>query len=116
MATYSKLKLSGSTDGMGIKITMTATAGDTVHTAHATALDEIWAFVSNLHTSDVNLTIEYGGATDPDNLIAKAMVIPAKSGPIPVIPGLILTNSKVVKMFASNANLLIVTGYVNRIT
>ena len=43
MATFTKLKLSGSTDGKAIKVVQTATAGTTIHTAHATALDEILA-------------------------------------------------------------------------
>lgn len=116
MATYTKLILSGSTDGMGIVITPTATAGETVHTAHATSLDEIWAWVSNLHNAAVTITIEWGGATDPDNLLVKTLSIPANSPPIPVVTGQILTNSKVFKMFASVADKIVVSGYVNRIT
>lgn len=116
MATYSKELLSGSTDGKPVKVAATATPGTTIHTAHATAKDEIWCWITNTDTSDVNLTIEYGGTTDPDHLIAKALVIPAKASMVVVIPGTILTNSMVLKMFASSANKLLVTGYVNRIT
>lgn len=115
MATYTKVKLSGSTDGMGIKITTTATAGDTIHTADASALDEVYLYASNLDSSDRTITIEWGGATDPDNLLTKTLNIPANSGPICVVPGLILTNSKVVKIFASSANKIIISGFVNRI-
>lgn len=115
MATYTKLKLSGSTDGMGIKIVQIVTAGDTIHTAHATAQDEIWCWVSNLDSAAVTITIEWGGATDPDNLLVKSMSIPANSAPVPVVTGQILTNSKVFKMFASSANKIIASGYVNRI-
>ncbi len=115
MATFTKVKLSGSTDGMGIKITATATAGTTVHTAHATALDEIYCWVSNTDSSDRTITIEWGGVTDPDNLLVKTLTIPATSGPILVVPGLILTNSKVFAIFASSGSKIIATGYVNRI-
>jgi hypothetical protein len=38
-ATFSKLVLSGSTNGKAVKVVQTATAGTTIHTAHATALD-----------------------------------------------------------------------------
>lgn len=114
MATYSKLKLSGSTDGKQIKVAATATAGTTLHTAHATDLDEIWIWATNSSTSDLKLTIEFGGTTSPDDLIE--MTIPAEAGPIPVIPGLILTNSLVVRGFAASANLVLVSGFVNRIT
>lgn len=116
MATYTKLKLSGSTDGQGVKIAATGTPGTTVHTADATALDEIFLFASNLDSSDRTITIEYGGTTDPDDLIAKTVVIPANSPPIPIVSGLILTNSLVVGVFASAANVIIISGFVNRIT
>lgn len=114
MATYSKLKLSGSTDGKGIKVTQTSTAGDTIHTAHATSLDEIWLYAYNDDTVNVVLTIEFGGATVPDDIIVST--IPPQSGITPLIPGLLLTNSLVVKAFASTANKITVYGFVNRIS
>jgi hypothetical protein len=114
MATYTKLKLSGSTDGKGVKITQTATAGDTIHTAHATALDEIWIYAVNSSASLVKLTIEWGQTDAPDGNIECS--IPAESGLQLVIPGLLLTNSLVVKAFAGIANVIILHGYVNRIS
>lgn len=113
MATYSKVKLSGSTDGRNIKIAATATPGTTVHTAHATALDELWLFACNTDTTDRKLTIEFGGTTSPDDLME--ITIPAEAGWIPIVPGLLLTNSVVVKAFAASANVVNVNGYVNRI-
>ena len=114
MATYSKQKLSGSTDGKGIKVTQTATAGDTIHTAHATDLDEIWIYAVNSSGNDVKLTLEWGEATAPDGNIE--VVIPAENGLVLVVPGLLLTNSLVVKAFADTANVLLIHGFVNRIT
>jgi hypothetical protein len=116
MATYTKVKLSGSTDGKPVKIAATATAGTTVHTAHATALDEIWIWLTNTDTSDRTVTIEFGSVTDPDGLILKTVTLPANSFPTPVITGQILTNSMVVGIFASSANKVLATGYVNRVT
>lgn len=113
MATYTKLKLSGSTDGKGIKITQTATPGDTIHTAHATALDEIWIYAVNSQTAAVKLTVEWGEATAPDGNIEVNIL--GESGLYLVIPGLLLTNSLVVKAFASTANVIMIHGYVNRI-
>jgi len=113
-----KRKLSGSTDGMAIKVAATATPGTTIHTAvagtTAGTYDEIWLWAFNSHTADVLLTIEYGGATDPDNIIEVS--IPPQSGLVPVIPGLILQNSKVVKAFAASTNVITIIGYVNSIT
>lgn len=118
MATFKKRKLSGSTDGKPIKITQTATAGDTIHTAvagtTAGTYDEIWLWAYNGHTSDVTLTIEFGGATVPDQNII--MSIPDKEGLIPIIPGLILQNGMVVKAFAGSANVVTIVGFVNTIT
>lgn len=116
MATYTKVLLSGSTNGKAIKITQTATAGDTIHTAVAgtSSLDEIWLYAYNGHTADVVLTIEFGGATVPDQNIV--VTIPYKAGLVPVVPGLLLQNELVVKAFAATANVITLNGFVNRIS
>lgn len=113
-----KRKLSGSTDGKAIKITKTATAGDTIHTAvagtTAGTFDEIWLWAFNSSTSYIQLTIEFGGATAPDDNIV--VTIPPKAGMVPVVPGFILQNGLTVKAFASSANVLTIHGFVNAIT
>lgn len=117
MATYEKRILSGSTTGMPIKVAATATIGTTIHTAVSgtTFLDEIWLYVTNTDTSARTITIEYGGATDPDKLICKAVSVPLSSGPTLIIPGLLLNNGLLVTAFASSANVLLLSGYVHRI-
>lgn len=117
MATFSRVLLSGSTNGKPVKVVATATAGTTFHTAIAgtTSYDEIYAWVTNTDGSARTLTIEFGGVTDPDNLIVKALSIPANSPPIPILTGQVLQNGLVVAAFASAANVLLITGYVNRI-
>lgn len=114
MATYTKLKLSGSTDGKAVKVAATATTGTTVHTAHATNLDEIWLYCCNTSASAVKLTIEYGTTTAADGNIEQT--IPPEAGLTLVVPGLLLTNSLVVTAFAGTANVLLIIGYVNRIS
>lgn len=113
-----KRKLSGSTDGKPIKIAATSTPGDTIHTAvagtTAGTFDEIWLWAFNAHTADVVLTIEFGGADAPDQNIIVA--IPYKAGLVPVVPGLILQNGAVVKAFASVADVVTMSGFVNAIT
>ena len=111
--TFTKVILSGSTSGKMIKIAATATAGTTIHTAHATALDEIWLWAINSSTTAVKITVEWGEATAPDGNIE--VTIPGESGYLMVVPGLVLTGSLVVKAFAGTANVLLVNGYVNRI-
>jgi len=112
--TFTKVVLSGSTNGKQIKVAATATAGTTIHTAHATALDEIWLWAVNSSTTAVKITVEWGEATAPDGNIE--VTIPGEAGYLMVVPGLVLTNSLVVKAFAGTANVLLVNGFVNRIT
>lgn len=114
MATYSRVKLSGSTDGRMIKVAATSTPGTTLHTAHATAQDEVHLWAVNSDTSERKLTIEFGGTSSPDDLIE--ITLPPESGLIPICPGLTLTNSLVVKAFAASANVVMCGGFINRIT
>ena len=112
--TFTKVVLSGSTSGKQIKVAATATAGTTIHTAHATSLDEIWLWAVNSSTTAVKITVEWGEATAPDGNIE--VTVPGESGYLMVVPGLVLTGSLVVKAFAGTTNVLLVNGYVNRIS
>ena len=119
MATYSKITLSGSTDGRPIKVAATATPGTTIHTASSTATtyDEIWLWAMNTDTSDRKLTVEFGGVTAPDDLIE--YTVKAENGLYLIVPGLVLKGNAtplVVKAFAASANVVTISGYVNRIT
>ena len=119
MATFSKQILSGSTDGKAIKVAATATAGTTIHTGSSTAttLDEVWIYAVNTSASDVKLTIEWGGTSSPDDLIE--YTVKAENGLYLIIPGLILKGNAtplVVRAFAATADVITLSGYVNRIT
>lgn len=118
MATFSRILLSGSTSGRPIKVVATATPGTTIHTAvaGATSFDEIYLWVTNTDTVTRALTIEWGGTTDPDDLITKTFSISANSAPYPIITGVNLNGGLVVKAFASAANIMVISGYVNRIS
>ena len=108
-----KQRLSGNTNGRNIKVAATGTPGTTVHTAHATALDEVWIWAQNSDTTDRKLTVEFGGTTAPDDLVE--VTIPAEGGPVLVIPGWPVTGSVVVRAFAASADVVLINGYVNRI-
>ena len=116
MATYSKELLSGGTNGKNIKVAATATAGTTIHTAVSgtSNKDEIWLYACNTDSTDRKLTIEYCGATAPDELTE--ITITAEAGWVLVCPGLLLQNGLVVKAFAAAANVVNINGFVNRIT
>jgi len=117
MATYYKRKLSGSTNGLGIKITDTATPGTLIHTAvagtTAGTFDEIWLFAYNGHTTTVTLTVEFGGHTAPDQNIVCTLA--AKSGLQLVVPGAILQNEMDVNIFCSVDDVAVIYGWVNAV-
>ena len=117
MATYSKVKLSGTpADGRNIKVVPTATAGTTIHTAVSgtSDLDEIWLYACNTDSDDRKLTIEYGGVASPDDLTE--VTITAEAGWVLIVPGLLLNGGLVVTAFCVASNVVNINGYVNRIT
>lgn len=108
-----KLKLSASTDGKNILIAATATPGTALHTAHATDLDEVYLYACVTSGTDRLLTIEWGEATAPNGLTELTIVNDV--GWVPVVEGLLLTNSLVARAFcAAAANEVKVNGYVLR--
>ena len=115
MATFSKIPLSGSTNGKGINVAATATTGTTIHTAVSgtSSFDEVWLYAVNTSTSSVKLTVEFGGTAAADNI---EITIPGESGLVLVIPGLFLNNALVVTAFAATANVITIHGYVNRVS
>lgn len=116
----SKQILSGSTGGMPIKVVATATTGTTIHATgtSASVIDEVWLYATNTSSASVNLTIEYGSTTSPDQNIILA--IPSKSGLSICVTGLILVGTgaaaRTITAFASSANVINIMGYVNRIS
>ncbi|MDX9918232.1 MAG: hypothetical protein RBT15_09500 [Gudongella sp.] len=114
MATFTKLFFSGSVDGKGIVVAEDGSPGTTIHTAHVTSKDEIWIYATNTDSPDVEVTLEWGGTDAPDNSIS--CTIPGKSGLQLIVPGFVLTNSKVVKAFAETADVIVIYGFVNRIS
>ena len=109
--------LSGSTDGRLIKIAATSTPGTLIHTATSSAtdtLDEPWLWAVNSDSTNRKLTIEFGGTTSPDDTIE--VTIAAESGLVQILPGLQLRNSLVIRAFCATANVVMIGGYVNRIS
>ena len=119
MATFSKELLSGSTGGRPIKVAATATPGTLVHATgiSATVLDEVWLYAHNSSAAAVDLTIEFGGVTSPDDLLLFS--IPAGAGLTLAVPGLALAGdgaaARNVRAFAGTTNVLVVMWYLNRI-
>lgn len=119
MANFSKVNLSGSTQGRQIKVVATASTGTTIHATGTSSsiIDEVWLYAYNSSASSVVLTVQYGSTSTPDDDIK--LTIPATSGLTLVVPGLTLTGTgsaaNTVRAYAGTANVVMISGYVNRI-
>lgn len=107
-----KLFLNGTPgNGRQVKVAATASPGTVIHTAHAEAKDEVWLWLYNNGTAVATVTIEWGGVTADDR---KIFEVDPKAAGIIAIPGHTLTNSLLVRAYASAA--VYIDGHVNRIT
>jgi len=121
MATFTKLTLSGgSNTGRAIKVAATAIGSSptAIHTGSLTSgdIDEVWIYAQNNHSADVALRIGFGGVTDPDDIIE--FTVKTKAGLFLVVPGLLLKGNVsplTVVAAAGTANVISLSGYVNRI-
>lgn len=117
MATFTKSALSGSTSGKGIVVAATETAGTLIHTAVAGSTagvyDEIWLYAQNIDTSNVALTIEFGGVAVPGDTIK--VTVAYQAGLVPIVPGFPLQGGCEVRAFAGTANVIEIFGFVNKI-
>lgn len=115
MATFSKIPLSGSTNGRGVLVAQTATPGTLIHTAVSgtSSLDEVWLYAMNTSSSGVKLTVEHGGTSTQDLI---EITIAAEGGLVLIVPGLLLNNATVVRAFAAAGNVISLHGYVNRVS
>lgn len=118
-----QIPFSASTQGQGVKLAATATPGTLIHTTgtglFTTVFDKVFLWAYNSDTVDRVLTIEFGGATAPDQNIT--MTVPFKQGLIYVVPGLILAGSGSVALtvkgfVTAGANVVVVSGYILRVT
>lgn len=116
---FTKVLLSGSAGGRGIKLAATATPGTLLHSTgiSATILDELWIWFENSDTVDRKLTVEFGGTTSPDD--TTEITVPAESGALLIIPGWPLAGTgaaaRDVRAFCAAANVVTAIGFVNRI-
>jgi hypothetical protein len=113
--TVSRIPLSGSTHGRGIKVAATASSGDIIHTATSstTDCDVVTLYAYNSSSSAVTLTLQWGGTSTPDDDIK--LSIPSTSGLTLLVPDLVLRNSLVVRAYAGTTNVVTINGFVNRV-
>jgi hypothetical protein len=112
MATYSKIVLSGSTNGQPIEVNSTS-VGVAVHTATSGSdeMDELFLLACNNHGSAVELTIYIGGTASGQTV---KISLNSKEGLVIVLPGLPLKSGVAVTAIASTANVVNLMGHVIR--
>lgn len=113
--TITRIPLSASTHGRGIKVAATTSTGTTIHTSTSstTDCDVVTLYAYNSSSSAVTLTIQWGGTTAVDDDIK--LSIPATSGLTLVVPDLVLRNSQVVYAYAGTTNVVTIHGFANRV-
>lgn len=118
MAGVAKAKLSGSTDGRQIKVAATASPGTLIHTAVSGTVpgtfDEIWLYAHNNDSVVRSIVVQLGGTTAPDDAIN--VDLPPVAGRFLILDGAILQNGAIVRVYATVANVVLISGFVNAIT
>jgi hypothetical protein len=113
-STYARIALSGSTNFAPVNIAATSSGSPTtIHTADATALDELWIMAANYTNTDATLYMMYGGSSAYQ---IWSYPIPANTANVPVLLGQTFTGSLVISAYASITNTVSLLGSVNRIT
>lgn len=113
LASFSKILLSGSTDGRAIRIASLAAPGTLIHQSQAltTGFDEIWLYGQNNSVNDVLVTILFGGNQPEDRI---TMTVPGQVGLYLIVPGLAINNSVQINAFASTLDVVSIFGFANR--
>lgn len=106
--------LSGSTNGRGIAVAATATPGTTIHTVQSgtTLRDHITLWATNTDTGALDLTIEFGGTTAADKIVASLAAKETRK----VVDNLPLQGALSVAAFAGSASKINIFGTVIRFT
>jgi hypothetical protein len=121
MATFQRIKLSGSTDGMLIPISGSASAEAVLlHTATSSSAAGVWDAISlwavNNTSASRSGTLEWGDSGSANEI---KFGVPALQGLFYIEPGCGLQNSRTVKMYAeqnSGSAAILIKGFVDRIT
>lgn len=127
MASFSKINLSpGGTEGDGnpIPITDASGNGSFIHDTgtSATVRDEVWLWMTNIHTASIEVTLHIGYVSSASAADAEktTFTVPAKSGLMLALPGQPLRGTgsaaRRIAAIAGTVNKINVVGYVNRLT
>jgi hypothetical protein len=101
---------SGSTNGNMVALAATSTA---LHTAVAGTnhIDEVYVYACNIHTADVQVTLEIDGTAAANQMIE---TIPYKDGYHLILPGIRMENAGTIQAKAGTADVINCIVIVNR--
>ena len=119
MGKFSKIILSGSTDGQGIVISATTPTGTILHTAitgQTDAYDEVWLYAYSAATIAQSLTLMVGVTTATGSRLTHTIPADDLNGLVLIYPGLPIKNAKVIKGSATTAAAFNMFGFANRFT
>jgi len=119
MPTLEKLLLAGSNSGRPIAISVTGSAGTTIHTTTtgSAIIDEVWLYSSYTGTGTQKVTVEFGNTTASDRFETS---VTGSVGLYLLSPGLTISASgstaSTIRAFATTGSGVTIAGYVNRYT
>jgi len=115
--TETRIGLSGSTNGATMTVnTTSAISPMIVHTTGPGVYnwDDIWIWAANTDTVSRTISLYFGAHSSIGDQVVGSYDLPPGGAPVLICPGLFLQNSGVVEAYASIANKINLTGYVNR--
>ena len=99
--------LTGATDSLGVLITPTSTAGETIHKNTSGSTQLVYLFAYNSHTGNNALSLEWGGTGDANTTVhTLATLIHSE-----VVSGMPLAPGKTLAGFAGTTDKMTVWGY-----
>jgi hypothetical protein len=96
--------------------TTSAISPMTVHTAISGVYnwDDVWIWAANTDTVSRTISLYFGAHSSLGDQVVGNYDLPPGGAPVLICPGLFIQNSGVVEAYASIANKINLTGYVNR--
>jgi hypothetical protein len=77
-------------------------------------MDEIWLYAYNDDTGSRLVTVSWGAITEPSNSFRS--YVAGKGGRTMIVDGMILQNGLTVRAYADAINVVVIDGFVNRIS
>jgi len=117
--TETRIGFSAATNGATMIVnTTSAISPMTVHTTDpgTTNWDDVWIWAANTDTVSRTISLYFGAHSSIGDQVVGSYDLPPGGAPVLICPGLFLQNSGVVEAYASIANKINLTGYVNRCT